>query len=128
MLRYLMSFAILSAVFALAPAPASAAPNPIVIQQCFVTVPKTFSHNATGTQIKYLNRGPKTAVSVTFQVGYRNSSRNFLRTVTDDGDFSPGHQIDHHFSLYSDVTFAGKPTSSCKAISVTWADGSRWRP
>ncbi|HXP93636.1 MAG TPA: hypothetical protein VN905_09215 [Candidatus Binatia bacterium] len=128
MLRYVMSLAILSSTFAALPAPANAAPNPIVIQHCFITVPKAFSHNASGTQIVYVNRGPKAAVSVNFQVAYRNASRNFVRYVVDEGVFSPGDQIDHHFSLYSDVTFAGKQTSSCKALSVTWADGSRWRP
>jgi len=128
MLRYVMSLAVLSSAFISVPAPASAAPNPIVIQQCFVTVPKAFSHKASGTQIVYVNRGPKTAVSVTFAVAYRNAERNFVRNVTDEGVFSPAEQINHHFSLYSDVTFAGKPTSGCKAISVTWVDGSRWRP
>ena len=128
MLRYLMSLAVLSSAFALAPAPAQAAPNPIVIQQCFVTVPKAFSHKASGTQIVYVNRGPKAAVSVTFSVAYRNAEHNFVRNVTDDGVFSPAEQINHHFSLYSDVTLAGSQTRGCKAVSVTWSDGSRWRP
>jgi len=105
---------------------AMAAPNPISIQQCFVTVPKPLSKKAGGTQIKYVNQGSKSATHVTFAVGYRNAENNYLRKVTDDGEFEPGHVIDHHFNLYQDVTYAGKKVQSCSPVSVTWADGSKW--
>ncbi len=90
----------------------------IKIDQCFVTVPKGLSKKASGTQIVYENVGSKTLSSVTFAVGYRNASTKFLRRVTDEGTFSPGAKINHHFSLYSDVVFAGKATTSCGALSA----------
>ena len=110
----------------LVPAVAQAKTNPISIQHCFVTVPKGLSKKAGGTQIGYVNRGSKTAESVTFAVGYRNAAQHFLRRVTDYGSFSPGVMIDHHFALYSDVTYAGKQTQGCQAVSVKWSDGTRW--
>jgi len=90
----------------------------IKIDQCFVTVPKGLSKKASGTQIVYENVGRRTLSSVTFAVGYRNASTNFLRRVTDEGTFSPGAKINHHFALYSDVVFAGKATTSCGALSA----------
>jgi len=107
--------------------PAVAAMGPIQIQQCFVTVPKPMSKVAGGTQINYVNRGKQAASTITFQVGYRNSAHHYLRTVHDDGDFGPGTLIQHHFSLYNDVTYGGKNVTSCRAISVKWADGTMWR-
>jgi hypothetical protein len=121
--RFLPVVAIAAAIIPLA---SGAAPNPITIQQCFITVPNHFSTKASGTQIVYVNRGPKTAHDVTFAVGYRNAQHNFLRRVTDTGEFGPGVPINHHFSLFSDVTFAGKTTSMCKAIAVKWSDGTSW--
>ena len=55
--------AVVAATFALgiAPVGASAASNPIVIEQCFVTVPKAMSKLASGTQIVYVNKSSKTA-------------------------------------------------------------------
>jgi hypothetical protein len=113
-----------AATFALA-APALAAP--VQVQQCFITVPKALSSKASGTQIVYVNRGRQAAESVTFAVGYRNASGHFLRTVSDVGDFAPNTPINHHFGLYSDVTYAGKHTTSCRAVAVRWADGTHWR-
>ena len=110
----------------LVPAGASAASNPIQIEQCFVTVPKAMSKLASGTQIVYVNKSSKTASHVTFAVGYRNSESHFLRKVTDDGKFAPGAKINHHFDLYNDVTYGGKTTQSCSAISVKYSDGSAW--
>jgi hypothetical protein len=104
--------------------PAPAASNPIVIQQCFITVPKAMSKLATGTQIVYTNTARKVATHVTFTVAYRNSASNFVRRVTDVGEFSPGAQVDHHFDLYSDVTYGGKTVQSCRATHVVWADGT----
>lgn len=100
--------------------------NPITIQQCFVTVPKALSKTASGTQIVYVNNGPKTAQSVTFVVGYRNAAQHFIRRITDYGTFTPGTAINHHFDLYNDVTYAGKQTQSCYPVSVKWADGTTW--
>jgi hypothetical protein len=117
--------ALLIAVGALSMA-ASAAPNPIAIQQCFVTVPKHMSSRASGTQIVYVNQGRQPATKVVFAVGYRNSSQNYLRRVADVGNFAPGQTIDHHFDLYNDVTFGGKTTTSCNAVSVTFANGHQW--
>jgi len=120
------AFAAIAAVALLHAAPVKAASNPIKIIHCFVTVPKAFSKVASGTQIVYTNIGPKTAKKVTFGVGYRNAENHFYRKVTDVGSFAPGDQIDHHFSLYNDVTYAGKETSSCSALSVVWSDGTTW--
>jgi hypothetical protein len=111
--------------FAAPPVQAQAA-NPIKIEQCFVTVPKAMSKKASGTQIVYVNTGPKTATSVTFAVAYRNASSYFLRRVTDAGTFSPNAKINHHFALYNDITYGGKTTLECKALKVKWADGTEW--
>jgi hypothetical protein len=99
------------------PMPTQVAPD-IHIQQCFVTTPKAMSKKASGTQIVYTNVGHHTLTSVTFAVGYRNSDNTFLRKVTDEGEFAPGATINHHFSLYNDVTFGGKATRSCTAIAA----------
>jgi hypothetical protein len=100
-------------------------PTPISIQQCFVTVPRHFSNKATGTQIMYTNTSRRTATRVTFAVAYRNAENHFLRNVTDVGTFDPGATMDHHFALFSDVTFAGK-AATCRVISVRFQDGSTW--
>lgn len=105
---------------------ASAAPNPITIQQCFITVPKHMSHKASGVQITYVNNGRVAASKVVFAVGYRNSDGNFLRRVDDIGTFAPGATVDHHFDLYNDVTYGGKTVTSCNAVSVTFANGHVW--
>jgi len=107
-------------------APARAASNPISIEHCFVTEPKPMSKLASGTQIVYVNTSSKFAKDVTFGVGYRNAASHFYRKVTDVGSFAPGATINHHFDLYSDVTFAGKQTTSCSALSVKWSDGTTW--
>jgi hypothetical protein len=111
---------------ALPPAMAPAAQNPIVIEQCFITVPKAMSKLASGTQIVYTNRSSKTAKHVTFAVGYRNSSNHYLRRIVDDGNFAPGVKINHHFDLYNDVIYGGKTVQSCNAVAVKFADGSSW--
>lgn len=99
--------------------------NPIQIKQCFITE-KALSKNASGTQIVYVNRSAKDVKSVVFVVGYRNAAGHYLRKVQDDGDFGPGVVINHHFALYSDVTYAGKETTSCSVFTVKWADGTVW--
>jgi hypothetical protein len=122
----LLSLAALAALLPLASTPARAASNPITINHCFVIQPRPMSRTAGGTQIVYVNNGPKTASRITFQVGYRNAESKYLRKVTDVGNFAPGAQIDHRFDLFSDVTYAGKATQSCAAISVRWSDGTAW--
>jgi hypothetical protein len=107
---------------------ASAAPNPIAIQQCFVTVPKLASHKASGTQITYTNTSNRPISKVSFGVVYRNSEGTFKRRIDDVGDFAPGAQVDHHFDTYNDITYGGKKVESCKAIAVTFGDGSMWHP
>jgi hypothetical protein len=124
----LLSVAAFAAILPLGSAPARGASNPISIVHCFVTQPKLMSKLAGGTQIVYVNNGSKTASSVTFQVGYRNAESKFLRKVTDVGSFQPHVQVDHHFDLFNDVTYAGKQTSSCAAIGVKWSDGTTWKP
>ncbi len=125
-------YAALAAVAAIAltvsirSAPVRAASNPIKVEHCFITEPKPLSKLASGTQIDYVNTGSKAAKSVTFGVGYRNSASHFYRKVTDDGAFAPGALINHHFDLYNDITYAGKQTTSCSAISVKWSDGTTW--
>ena len=99
------------------PAPQHFLPD-VKIDQCFVTAPKMMSKKASGTQIVYENAGTHTYSSVTFVVGYRNSESNFLRKVTDQGTFAPGAKINHHFSLYNDVTYGGKATTTCGAIAA----------
>ncbi len=108
--------------------PAQAASNPIRIVHCFVTEPKPLSKNAGGTQIDYFNQGSVAAHDVTFQVGYRNSSNNYLRRVTDTGNFAPGDEINHHFALYNDVVYGGKTTTSCSAVHVKFMNGKVWTP
>ena len=99
---------------------------PILIKSCAIAKPKPFSHVAGGTTITYVNLGKKTAASVTFLVGYRNASGNFLRRVTDYGSFAPGATITHTLQLYNDVTYAGAQTSSCVPIEVKWSGGTVW--
>jgi hypothetical protein len=91
----------------------------IHVTQCFVTQPKMLSKNASGTQIVYTNVGSKTYSNITFVVGYRNSANSFVRQVHDTGTFVPGAKINHHFSLYNDVTFGGKATTLCGAIAAS---------
>jgi len=100
--------------------------NPIKVEQCFVTQPKIMSKTASGTQIDYRNVSSKVATNVTFAVGYRNAESNFLRRVTDSGDFEQGTLIKHHFALYNDVTYAGKHVQACAAIKVKFKDGTQW--
>ncbi|HEY2473762.1 MAG TPA: hypothetical protein VGI19_03080 [Candidatus Cybelea sp.] len=106
-------------------APASAA-APVLVKQCFISTPKPFSHKAGGTQIDYIIYGKKNAAQITFAVAYRNSAQTFLRTVTDYGNFAPGQEIQHHFSLYNDVTYAGKQVVSCVPTKVKWTDTTLW--
>jgi hypothetical protein len=122
----LLSLAAFAAILPLGNTPARAASNPIAIVHCFVTQPKVMSKVASGTQIVYVNNGSKTASSITFAVGYRNAESHFLRKVTDVGSFQPHVQVDHHFSLYNDITYAGKQVQSCSAIAVKWSDGTGW--
>jgi hypothetical protein len=91
----------------------------VKIDQCFITPPKLMSKRASGTQIVYQNIGRRTYSSVTFVVGYRNSESRYTRKVTDTGTFAPRAKIDHHFPLYNDVTYGGKATTLCGAISAT---------
>jgi hypothetical protein len=107
----------------IAPAVAAA---PVLVKQCFVIKPKPLSHNAGGTQIDYIIYGKKNASQITFAVGYRNSAQHFMRTVTDYGTFAPGTEIQHHFALYNDVTYAGSQTTSCVPVKVKWADATLW--
>jgi hypothetical protein len=107
-----------TAAFAQAKPMASQYLPSVKIEQCFVTVPKGLSKKASGTQIVYVNETHHVLSSVTFAVGYRNSDHNFLRRVTDEGSFAPGAPINHHFSLYSDVIFGGKATTTCGAVSA----------
>ncbi len=115
----------LAAAVVAASAPAYAA-APVLVKQCFVSQPKPLSKNASGTQIDYIIYGKKNAAQITFAVGYRNSAQNFLRTVTDYGTFAPGVEIQHHFDLYNDVTYAGKQVSSCVPVKVKWQDSTLW--
>ena len=104
----------------------AAAAAPVLVKQCFITAPKPLSKNASGTQIDYIIYGKKKASQITFAIAYRNSAQHFLRTVTDYGTFSPGVEIQHHFDLYNDVTYAGKEVQSCIPTKVKWADSSLW--
>ena len=126
LVRLLCGAAVLSAAAAFVSTPAKAAVAPVVVKQCFITAPKALSKNASGTQIDYIIYGHKAAKSITFAVGYRNVQSTYLRKVTDVGMFSPGVEIRHHFSLYSDVTYAGQTTRSCIPMEVKWADASLW--
>ncbi|HKU82142.1 MAG TPA: hypothetical protein VJP76_08235 [Candidatus Tumulicola sp.] len=123
--RLCTGFVLTAALAGAALAPAVAA-TPVLVKQCFVTQPKPLSKTASGTQIDYIIYGKKAASQITFAVGYRNAAQHFLRTVTDYGSFSPGTQINHHFSLYNDVTYAGHQVSSCVPVKVKWADSTLW--
>ncbi|MEO6835670.1 MAG: hypothetical protein ABI231_07185 [Candidatus Tumulicola sp.] len=123
--RLSLGLVLSTAVAGVSMAPAAAA-APVLVKQCFVTQPKPLSKTAGGTQIDYIIYGKKAAESITFAVGYRNAAQHFLRTVTDYGHFSPGVQINHHLSLYNDVTYAGKQVQSCVPVKVKWADSTLW--
>ena len=117
---------VLGASFVVASHVSAQAAAPVLVKQCFVSEPKPLSKNAGGTQIDYIIYGKKNASQITFAVGYRNAAQHFLRTVTDYGNFSPGTEIQHHFSLYNDVTYAGKQVTSCVPTKVKWADSTLW--
>ncbi|HEX4014925.1 MAG TPA: hypothetical protein VHX17_13700 [Candidatus Cybelea sp.] len=117
--------ALSAAIAGAAMAPAFAA-APVLVKNCFIVSPKPLSHKAGGTQIDYIIYGKKNAAQITFAVGYRNSAQNFLRTVTDYGNFAPGVEIQHHFSLYNDVTYSGKQVTHCMPVKVKWADSTLW--
>ncbi|HEY1976712.1 MAG TPA: hypothetical protein VGG89_09220 [Candidatus Baltobacteraceae bacterium] len=126
LLGRLSALTVLAAVLAgVSVAPASAA-APVLVKQCFVTPPKPLSKNASGTQIDYIIYGKKKASQITFAVTYRNAAQHFLRTVTDYGTFSPGVEIQHHFSLYNDVTYAGQEVQHCVPTKVKWQDSTLW--
>ena len=122
--RLSLSIAFISAIAGVSVAPASAA-APVLVKQCFVTPPRPLSKNAGGTQIDYIIYGKKNAAQITFAVTYQNSAQKFLRTVTDYGTFAPGTEIQHHFSLFNDVTYGGKQ-ATCIPTKVKWADSSLW--
>jgi hypothetical protein len=115
-------------VLALTPAPAPAYASPIGILSCTVAKPKAMSQKAGGTDITFVNHGPKTAKSIKFAVGYINSAnpRGLLRSVVDEGTFSPGTTIKHHYALYNDVTYSGSQTHGCAAVKIIWSDGTTW--
>jgi hypothetical protein len=117
---------VLCATFAVASYVPAFAAAPVLVKQCFITEPRPLSKNAGGTQIDYIIYGKKSAQSITFAVGYRNAAQHFLRTVTDYGTFAPGTEIQHHFDLYNDVTYAGKQVTSCIPTRVKWTDSSLW--
>lgn len=121
---------LVAAIAGLAVAVASAgearAAAPILIKSCTIVKPKPMSHMANGTHIVYVNLAHKTAASITFAVGYRNSSEHYLRRVTDVGQFAPGVTIDHTLALYNDVTYGGAQTTTCVPIEVKWAGGTIW--
>jgi hypothetical protein len=123
--RLAISIGVAGAISGLAMAPAMAA-APVVVKQCSIISPKPMSKKAGGTAIDYIIYGKKAASQITFAVGYRNAAQHFLRTVTDYGTFSPGTQINHHFSLYNDVTYAGNQVTSCVPIKVKWQDSTLW--
>jgi hypothetical protein len=113
---------------AFSPAPAPAYSSPITILSCTIAKPKAMSQKAGGTDISFINHGPKTAKEIKFAVGYVNSANphGLYRSVVDDGTFSPGVTIKHHYSLYNDVTYSGANTKACGAVKVTWSDGTVW--
>jgi hypothetical protein len=125
MSRFLFALAACAA-FATATFAQASAAAPILIKSCSIVKPKPLSHVAGGTQIVYANLGHKTAASVTFAVAYRNAQSHFVRKVTDFGSFAPGAVIDHKFSLYNDVTYAGTHAQFCVPTSVKWADHTVW--
>ena len=120
----LAAIAFVASTVSITAAPAAAA-APVLVKQCFIVEPRPLSKNARGTQIDYIIYGKKNASSITFLVTYRNAQQKFARTVTDTGTFAPGVQINHSFSLYSDVTYAGKD-ATCVPTKVKWADETLW--
>ena len=105
---------------------ASAALNPIV--DSTVLYYRSQAHEPESKRYANHLRQPRAvnATKVVFAVGYRNSNEKYLRRVADVGSFAPGATVDHHFDLYNDVTFGGKTTTSCSAVSVTFANGNIW--
>jgi hypothetical protein len=124
--RFFTALGVIAVVLTVANAPAAAAYAPVLVKKCNVLEPKPLSKKASGTEIDYIIYGKKNASAITFAVGYQNAAQPFLRTVTDYGTFSPGTLIQHKFSLYNDVTYAGKQTKSCVPIKVKWADATLW--
>lgn len=126
LLGRLSACAVLTAIVAGASLAPAAAAAPVLVKQCFITSPKPLSKTASGTQIDYIIYGKKAASQITFAVSYRNAAQHFIRTVTDYGKFSPGVEIQHHFSLYNDVTYAGSEVQHCVPTKVKWADSTLW--
>ncbi|HEY1655068.1 MAG TPA: hypothetical protein VGF86_08155 [Candidatus Tumulicola sp.] len=124
--RLSLGLTLSAAVAGISTLPAAAAAAPVAVKQCFISSPKPLSKTAGGTQIDYIIYGKKKASAITFAVGYRNAAQHFLRTVTDYGTFSPGVEIQHHFDLYNDVTYAGKQVQSCVPVKVKWSDTTLW--
>jgi hypothetical protein len=122
--RLTLGLVLCAAVAGVSMAPAVAA-APVLVKQCFISPPKPLSKNASGTQIDYIIYGKKNAAQITFAVTYRNAAQHFIRTVTDYGSFAPGTEIQHHFDLYNDVTYAGKQ-ATCVPTRVKWADSTLW--
>ena len=127
-MKLLLSISLALAALSFVPSAVSADEYPIAVKQCFVTVPKALSQNASGTQIEYVNMTDKTISKVTFAVAYRNSATVYMRHVTDVGRFKPGALINHHFPLYDDVTYGGTNVRGCAVIAARFADGSHWSP
>jgi hypothetical protein len=123
--RLAIMIGVAGVISGLSMAPATAA-APVMVKQCSILPPKPLSKKAGGTAIDYIIYGKKPAAQITFAVGYRNAAQHFLRTVTDYGTFSPGQQINHHFSLYNDVTYAGNQVTSCVPVKVKWQDSTLW--
>jgi hypothetical protein len=102
--------------------------SPILIKSCSVAPPGSAGSMAAGTHIIYVNDDVRTATAVTFAVGYHNGDGSYLRRVTDIGTFPPQVAIDHTYSLYNDVTFAGTQVTSCVPVEIKWVDGTVWMP
>jgi len=103
-----------------ATAPAQPAPDPSVIKvtACKILKPKPLSRHAGGTEIHFVNTGPVVLHSVEFTVTYQNANGPIDRHVEDDGRFAPNEPVDHKYSLFDDVDYAGTATRSCVVTAV----------
>jgi hypothetical protein len=84
------------------------------------------SQASSGTQIDFVNMSRVPATRVTFAVTLNGD--NFV--VHDSGSFAHDVTISHTYDTGSGESYvvgtSSAPGTSCRAIAVTFADGSTW--
>jgi hypothetical protein len=106
---------------ALALALASTGSNPIVIDDCQVLHTGTYVSAFRPIVLSFTNRGGASADVVRFTVEYGGRKEQ----ITDKGLFAQNVRIDHAFSGFYNVRYAGPPPL-CSVDYVEFSDGSAW--